>query len=81
VEKKFKETGIRVELDSRDETMQAKIRDAQLQKIPYMLIVGEKERKAKTVSERGRSGKDYGQIDLDRFISDIRRKIEGKSLD
>lgn len=81
VEEKLKEAGIRVELDSRDETMQAKIRDAQLQKVPYMLIVGEKERKARTVSERGRSGKDYGQIKLERFISNIRKEIENKSLD
>jgi len=60
--------------------MQAKIRDAQLQKVPYMLIVGEKERKAGTVSERGRSGRDYGQIDLDKFISNIKKEIENKSL-
>ncbi|PIS12529.1 threonine--tRNA ligase [candidate division WWE3 bacterium CG09_land_8_20_14_0_10_47_33] len=80
VEKKLKEIGLRVELDSRSETMQAKIRDAQLQKVPYMLIVGEKERKAGTVSERGRSGRDYGQIDLDKFISNIKKEIENKSL-
>lgn len=81
VERKLKEAELRVELSDRNETMQAKIRDAQLQKVPYMLIVGEKERKNKTVSKRGRSGKDFGQIDLDEFISTIRKEVENKSLD
>ena len=67
---------IRGQIDDREETMQAKIRDAQLQKIPYMLIVGDKEEKAGTVSERGRSGKDYGQIKIDDFIVNIKKEIE-----
>ncbi len=73
-------TKIRVELDSREETMQAKIRDAQLQKIPYMLIVGDKEEKSGTVSERGRSGKDYGQIKIDEFIANITKEIKEKTV-
>ncbi len=71
---------LRIEIDGRDETMQAKIRDAQLQKIPYMLIVGDKEEKARTVSERGRSGKDYGQIKIDEFITNITKEIEEKII-
>ena len=58
--------------------MQAKIRDAQIQKIPYMLIVGDREEKAGTVSERGRSGKDYGQIKIDEFITNITKEIDSK---
>ena len=73
-------TNLRIEIDERDETMQAKIRDAQLQKIPYMLIVGDKEEKAGTVSERGRSGKDYGQIKIDKFIVNITKEIEEKII-
>lgn len=71
---------IRVELDDRNLTTSAKIRDAQLQKIPYMLIVGDREQKNKTVSERGRSGKDYGQIKLDKFIANIKKEIEEKTI-
>jgi len=71
---------IRVELDDRNETTSAKIRDAQLQKIPYMLIVGEREEKNQTVSERGRSGKDYGQIKLGRFIINLKKEIEEKII-
>ena len=73
--------GIRCEVDERNETLQAKIRDAQLQKIPYMLIVGDKEEKEKTVSERGRSGKDYGAQHIEEFIKNIKKEIETKSLD
>ena len=69
---------LRTNLDDRDETMQAKIRDAQIQKIPYMLIVGDREEKAGTVSERGRSGKDYGQIKIDEFITNITKEIDSK---
>ncbi len=77
---KLKDKNIRVEIDDRNETLQAKIRDAQIQKIPYMLIVGNKEEKEGTVSERGRSGKDYGQIKLSEFMVNISKEIETKSL-
>ncbi|MBI4033314.1 MAG: threonine--tRNA ligase, partial [Candidatus Blackburnbacteria bacterium] len=77
---KLQEAGIRAEIDGRSETLKAKIRDAQLQKIPYMLIVGDKEEKNKTVSERGRSGKDYGQCPLETFITNIKKEIASKSL-
>ncbi len=74
----LKATGIRVEIDKNNETLGKKIRDAQLQKIPYMLIIGEKEEKSKKVSERGRSGKDYGQITIKEFIKKIQKEIETK---
>lgn len=77
----LKNQGIRVELDDRNETLQAKIRDAQLEKIPYMVIVGDKEYKAKKVSVRLRTEKDLGQMDLDKFIKIVKDKIESKSLD
>ena len=77
---KLKENGIRAELDERNERLQAKIRDAQIQKIPYMLILGDKEEKEKTVSVRGRSGKDSGALSIDKFIGNIRKEIETKSL-
>src|SRR3990167_2579208 len=61
----MKDVQIRVEVDDRNETLQAKIRDAQLMKIPYMIIVGDKEESAKKVSVRPREGKDLGQMDLE----------------
>ena len=70
----------RVEVDARREKMQAKIRDAQLKKIPYMLIVGEKEASAGTVSLRKRTGGDQGSITLDQFISEARQRIASRAL-
>lgn len=64
VKKELKKMGLRVELDNRSETMNAKIRDAQLQKTPYMLIVGGKEEKSGSVAIRLRSGKDLGSKKL-----------------
>ncbi|HBC72645.1 MAG: Threonine-tRNA ligase [Candidatus Amesbacteria bacterium GW2011_GWB1_47_19] len=72
--------GIRSELDSRNEPLNARIRDAQLQKIPYMLVVGDNEIKNSTVSERGRSGKNYGEIKTNKFIADIKEEIASRSL-
>lgn len=79
--KKLKEADIRVEIDERNETLQAKIRDAQLIKVPYMLILGEKEEKAKKVAVRSRVGEDLGQMDLEKFLDLVKDKIETKSLD
>jgi len=81
VTNKLKKENIRVEVDERNKTLPAKVRDAQLEKIPYMLIVGDKEEKNKTVSERGRSGKDYGQQKLEEFIKNIKEEIENKAID
>lgn len=77
---KLRENNIRVEIDDRNETLGAKIRDAQNEKVPYMLILGDKEEKAKKVAERGRSGKDYGNQSLDEFLINLKKEIETKSL-
>ena len=77
---KFKESSVRTELDSRNETLQAKIRGAQLEKIPYMVIIGEREEKTNKIAVRERSGKNLGPLDLDVFISEIKMKIETRSL-
>lgn len=78
--KKLRTEGLRVELDDRNETLQAKIRDAQLEKVSYMLIVGDREEKEGAVSKRERSGKDYGPQKLEKFISDIKEEIEKKII-
>ncbi len=70
---------IRVEVDNRAEKMQAKIRDAQLQKIPYMIIIGDREEKENKVAVRTREGKDLGAIDLAEFLGKIKQEVESKT--
>jgi threonyl-tRNA synthetase len=66
---------LRVEIDRRGERMQAKIRDAQLQKVPYMLIVGDKERDAEAVAVRSRDRGDLGPIPLTEFVSQAEAEL------
>ncbi len=66
---------IRVEIDTKAEKMQSKIRDAQLQKIPYMLIIGDREEEQKTVAVRTRDEKDLGAMDINKFIDKITLEI------
>lgn len=75
----LKVSNIRVEVDSRAEKMQAKIRDAQLQKIPYMLIVGDREVTDKLVAVRTREEKDLGTMSLKEFLGKVKSDIESKS--
>jgi threonyl-tRNA synthetase len=75
------ESGIRVEVDERNEKLGAKIRDAQMEKVPYMVVVGGKEEEAEKVAVRLRNGEDLGQIDLTEFRYRVREKIEKKALD
>jgi threonyl-tRNA synthetase len=81
VSEKLRDQKIRVELDERSETLQAKIRDAQLDKVPYMLIVGNKEQKAERVAVRLRTEKDLGQMSLKTFIERVKENIDKKLLD
>jgi len=80
VVRSLKAVGIRTELDDRNETLPAKIRDAQLEKVAYMLIVGDKEAKAGTVSVRKRSGQDLGARKINEFISIIKKEIEERKI-
>lgn len=77
----LKEEGIRVEVDERSETLQAKIRDAQGEKVPFMLILGEKEKEAGVVSVRNREGTQTNGLALDGFIHALHANIAQKSLD
>lgn len=78
---KLQDAQVRVDVDERNERLQAKIRDAQLEKVPYMLIVGEKEEKSQSLSLRLRNGKDLGQMPLDKFVEMVKDKVSSKSLD
>lgn len=74
----LKTADIQVEIDDRNETLQAKIRDATLQKIPYLLIVGAKEQKSSKVAIRTRKGEDLGQMSTDQFKDKITQEIAKK---
>ncbi|MDO8452843.1 MAG: threonine--tRNA ligase [bacterium] len=78
VEARLVQEGIRAEIDGRSETLQAKIRDAQIKKVPYMLVVGGREEENGTVALRLRDGKDLGAISIDDFVSQAKRAIEDK---
>jgi threonyl-tRNA synthetase len=77
---KIRAAGLRVEADESNEKLGAKIRDAQLKKIPYMLVVGEKEVAAGTVSVRKRTGGEQLSMSIDEFVAEARRVIAGRSL-
>jgi threonyl-tRNA synthetase len=77
---KLLDGGVRAELDDRNEKLQAKIRDAQLQKVPYMLVIGAKEAEAGTVSVRHRSKGDLGPRPLEQFSADLRAEVDSKVI-
>ena len=77
---KLTEAGIRAEMDTRSEKIGYKIREAQTQKIPYMLVVGQKEEEEKTVSVRSRFAGDEGASSVESFIESIQKEIEEKNL-
>jgi threonyl-tRNA synthetase len=76
VAEKLKAAGLRVEVDDRPDRMNAKIRDAQRQKVPYMLVVGDQEVEKDQVALRLRSGENPGAMSLDDFIARAKRDME-----
>ena len=74
------EAGIRAEIDTRAEKIGYKIREAQMKKIPYMLVVGAKEEEDGKVSVRSRFAGDEGQKDLNEFIGQIKEEIASRIL-
>ena len=80
VKAELENAGIRVELDDRQEKIGYKIREAQLQKVPYMLILGEKEVEANAVGVRKRKEGDIGQMPLDEFIAKIKDENDNKVI-
>ena len=81
VSEELQKVGIRVEVDTRKEKIGYKIREAQLEKVPYMLIVGEKEQAEGAVSVRDRKEGDTGSVKLNEFIDTILKKVASKSKD
>ena len=72
--------GLRVEVDSSSDRMQNKIRQAQVQKVPYMLVVGDREREADAVAVRLRTGENLGALPVAEFIERAQRLVASKSL-
>ena len=75
---KFEKKGIRVEADLRNEKIGYKIREAQLEKVPYMLVIGDKEMEAQTVAVRSRKEGDQGAQPVDQFIDNVMKEIQNK---
>jgi threonyl-tRNA synthetase len=79
VYERLQAAGLRTELDLRKERMNSKVRDAQLQKVPYMLVVGDKEAASDAVSVRLRSNENLGAVPLGEFVSKVERLVAARS--
>jgi threonyl-tRNA synthetase len=80
IQKQLDDAGVRVAVDDRNEKVNFKIREAQMQKIPYMLVVGDREQQNQQVAVRNRKHGDLGVKTLDQFLADIRGLIDGKAV-
>ena len=80
VAEKLNAMGFRVEVDDRNEKIGYKIREAQMQKTPYMLVVGDKEMEEKAVGVRNRKDGDLGAMKLDEFIAKLKEEVDSKAL-
>ena len=78
VEQELQEAGLRVELDARNEKVGYKIREAQLAKIPYMLVIGDKEQENEEITVRSRISGDLGNMNIEEFIEKIKNQIDHK---
>jgi threonyl-tRNA synthetase len=81
VQGRLRAAGVRAELDDRNEKLGYRIREAQLRKVPYMIIVGERERTNGTVSLRHRSGDELKDVPVDRLLADLAREIGARGPD
>jgi len=79
VVERLKAAGLRVELDGSSRTLNYRIRDAQTQKIPYMLVAGDREAEGQQVAVRLRTGEDLGAKTLDEFLALVKEKVESKA--
>jgi threonyl-tRNA synthetase len=80
VAENLRQAGLRAEVDASSSRMQAKIRDAQMQKIPYMLVIGDREMEADQVNVRRRDGEQVGAISVEEFIGMAQEAVEKRSL-
>ncbi len=80
IEKELLKNKIRVKVDSRSEKIGYKIREAELERVPYMLILGKKEAEEKVLSIRRRGNKENDVMDLDGFVTKLLKEIEEKEI-
>ena len=80
VRKQLEDAGVRSTVDDRNEKVNLKIREAQLQKVPYMLVVGDREQQSGEVAVRNRKHGDQGAKPLAEFVSEIRKVIDSKAV-
>ena len=78
IARKLTNLGVRVEVDRRNETIGYKLRNAQLEKLPYMIVVGAKEVESNTVSVRSRKDGEKGAMTIDEFINELLNEIAEK---
>ena len=78
LEKQLKDLGVRVEVDEKNQTLQAKIREATLQKIPFLGIIGAREVESNSISVRTREGKDLGVLKVSEFLNKVSKQIDKK---
>ena len=81
VKKQLEAAGLRVELDGRNEKMNAKIRDFGLQKVPFILVLGDKESQSASVSVRTRGKGDQGAASLDEFVARAKGLVESHAME
>jgi threonyl-tRNA synthetase len=81
IAQQLEESGVRVEKDLRNEKIGFKIREAQLQKIPYMIVLGDKEVESSTLGVRRRRSKETRTLDLKTFLDEINEAVENKTID
>jgi threonyl-tRNA synthetase len=77
---RLNEAGLRAEIDARQEKINYKIREAQLQKVPYMLVIGDREAGEGAAAVRSRAKGDLGARPVDQFIADALAEIRAKTL-
>jgi threonyl-tRNA synthetase len=81
VHQRLRAARIRAELDDRNEKLGYRIRDAQVRKVAYMLVVGGREAEQETVSLRPRTGEDRGAVPLDRVVAELTAEIASRAAD
>ncbi len=80
VYQRLEAAGLRAHLDDRNEKVNLKIREAQLQKVPYMLVIGDREQEADSVAVRHRKHADMGAKPVDQFIAEARALVDSKNV-
>jgi threonyl-tRNA synthetase len=80
VHRRLLDTGVRAELDDRSEKLGYRVREAQIQKVPYVLVVGEREARDGTASVRKRGGEDVGAMPVERFLAEVTAEIRTRAV-